>query len=108
MSLFFDADWFDAKLAARGMDRTALAQAANIDRGELHALFTNARNATSAELKAIAQALGADLIEVTLRSGVAEREAPSDADAGARIDNIEARLDAIDSWLDEMESKKRA
>jgi hypothetical protein len=46
-----------------------------------------------------------------LRSGVATREAPSpDAPPSDRIESIEARLDAIDSWLAEFEAqtKKKA
>ena len=49
MSLFFDADWFDAKLAARGLDRGALAEAAGLERSELHLLFTNERAASAAD-----------------------------------------------------------
>lgn len=110
MSLFFDADWFDAKLAERGLDRTALAQAALIDRAELHRLFINDRAATAAELGAFARLLNADIVEVTLRSGIAARDCGGGEDTSARIESIEARLDAIDSWLDEFErtTKKRA
>jgi hypothetical protein len=110
MSLFFDAGWFDAKLAECGLDRAALADAALIERGELHRVFTNERAATAAELDAFARVLNADIVEVTLRSGVATRGAQSDEDTSARIESIEARLDAIDSWLEEFEreTKKRA
>lgn len=110
MSLFFDANWFDAKLAEKGLDRTALADAALIERGELHRVFTNERAATAAELDAFARVLNADIVEVTLRSGVASRDAHGGEDASARIESIEARLDAIDSWLEEFEreTKKRA
>jgi hypothetical protein len=108
MSLFFDAEWFDAKLAECGLHRAALAAAAGLDRNELHRLYTNDRAATAEELDAFAALLRIDIIEVTLRSGVAARDAEPAADAAARIDSIEARLDAIDSWLAEMERKKRA
>ncbi|MGD9815622.1 MAG: helix-turn-helix domain-containing protein [Hyphomonadaceae bacterium] len=109
MSLFFDAEWFDAKLAERGLDRAAMAAAAGIERGELHRIFTNDRPPEAQELAAFAALLGADLVEVTLRSGVSTRESNPEADASDRIENIEARLDAIDSWLAAFESaKKRA
>lgn len=108
MSLFFDAAWFDAKLKERGVDRAWLADAAAMSRADLHLVFTDERAATGGELAAFAEALGLNLVEVTLRSGIASRGVDSGEDAGARIDSIEARLDAIDSWLAEMESKKRA
>lgn len=106
MSLFFDANWFDAKLAEKGLDRTALAEAALLERGELHRLLTNERAATAAELDAFARLLNADIVEVTLRSGVAARDAQP-GDASARIESIEARLDAIDSWLEEFERETK-
>lgn len=109
MSLFFDAVWFDDRLAQRGLSRGDLAAAAGLERADLHRLFTNERAATAAELDAFARLLDADLVEVTLRSGVAARgtDADPDADHGARIESIEARLDAIDSWLAEFEKSKR-
>jgi hypothetical protein len=107
MSLFFDADWFDARLAERGLDRAALAIAAGLERSDLHAIFTNTRVATAAELDAFAGCLGCDLVEVTLRSGVADRADPA-GDANDRIQSIEARLKAIDDWLAEFESAKKS
>jgi hypothetical protein len=107
MSLFFDADWFDARLAERGLDRAALAVAAGLERIDLHGVFTNERAPTAEELSAFATVLAADLVEVTLRSGVATREPDAAADAGDRIESIEARLDAIDNWLAEFEAATR-
>ncbi len=106
MSLFFDADWFDAKLGERGLDRASLAIAAGLDRADLHGVFTNERVATAAELNAFATCLGVDLVEVTLRSGVAEREA-SQTDTEGRIESIEARLNEIDNWLAEFERAQK-
>lgn len=108
MSLFFDADWFDAKLGERGLDRAALAVAAGLERTDLHGIFTNERAPTAEELAAFATVLKADLVEVTLRSGVATRVTDSAAAAEDRIESIEARLDAIDTWLREFEASKKA
>ena len=106
MALFFEADWFDARLGERGLDRGALAECAGLERSELHRLFTNERSATTDELNAFAKLLGVDLLEVTLRSGVAERSA-AEGDASARIESIEARLNAIDEWLNELEQSAK-
>lgn len=107
MSLFFDADWFDAKLTERGLDRAALAIALGLERSELHRIFTNERAPTIEEMDVFARVLQTDLLEITLRSGVAERAAPS-ADTTDRIESIEARLKAIDDWLDEFEKAKKS
>lgn len=108
MSLFFDAAWFDAKLSERGLDRAALAVAAGIERAELHRIFTNERAPTAEELGVFATVLSADLLEVTLKSGVATRDAAPSEDSGDRLADIEARLDAIDSWLAEFEAGKKS
>lgn len=107
MSLFFDAEWFDAKLTEHGLDRTALAAAAGLERSDLHLVFTNDRAATAPELAAFADVLKASIVEVTLRAGVATRAPPRVDDPTARIDDIEARLDAIDSWLAQFENRKQ-
>ena len=110
MSLFFDANWFDARLAERWLDRNALAACAGIEDSELDRLFTNERAPTAQELEAFASLLSADLLEVTLRAGVASRAASENGETtSARIEDIEARLDAVDAWLEEFEaSRKRA
>ncbi len=108
MALFFDADWFDARLAERNLDRAALAAAAGLERAELHRIFTNERAPTPEELTTFATVLAATLVEVTLRSGVANRDANPEAGAEDRIESIEARLDAIDNWLKEFEASKKA
>ena len=84
MALFFDADWFDARLSEKGLDRAALAIAAGIERAELHRIFTNERAPTAEELSAFTTVLGADLVEVTLRSGVSSRDASAEAGAEGR------------------------
>lgn len=110
MSFFFDAAWFDARLAQCGIDRNALAARTGIERNALHQLFANERAATSQELQALADALAANLVEVTLRAGVSVRVREEEqATPAARIEDIEARLDAIDHWLEEFErTRKRA
>ncbi len=108
MSLFFDAGWFDARLAERKLDRAALAVAAGLERSELHRIFTNERAASAEELSTFATVLGADLVEITLRSGVASRASEASTDPQGRIEDIEARLDAIDNWLKEFEASKKA
>ncbi|MEZ5956715.1 MAG: hypothetical protein R3C27_05820 [Hyphomonadaceae bacterium] len=107
MALFFDAAWFDQRLAARGTDRIGLAVAAGIERGDLHSIFTNERSPSAAEIAEFARILEVDVLEATIRSGVAVRESAPGADTGDRIESIEARLDAIDTWLAEFEASKK-
>lgn len=111
MSLFFDASWFDARLAERWLDRNALAACAGIDERELDRLFSNERAPSAQELEAFAALLSADVLEIALRAGVAARAVSENDETttSTRIEDIEARLDAVDAWLEEFEaSRKRA
>lgn len=109
MSLFFDAAWFDARLAEKGLDRGALAACAGLERSELHTLFVHKRAPTAQELNAFAELLGADIVEISLRCGVANPDASPVEDPAARIESMEARLDEIDAWLASLEAdRKRA
>jgi hypothetical protein len=107
MSLFFDALWFDARLAERWLDRASMAACAGIDAHELERLFANERATTAQELQAFATLLSTDLVEITLRAGVALRPAAEGGGASTRIEDIEARLDAVDAWLEEFEAAAR-
>jgi hypothetical protein len=108
MSLFFDAAWFDARLRQRGIDRAWLASAAGLDEAGLREIFEHTRAPRASELEAFSIALDADILEVTLRAGFASHAGQSGvANAGARIESIEARLDAIDAWIEDFEREHR-
>jgi transcriptional regulator with XRE-family HTH domain len=109
LALFFDADWFDARLGERGLDRAALARAAGLAIADLDRVYRNARAPTGEELTAFASVLSVDLVEVSLRAGVAVRGTAEPGATSARIESIEARLDALEDWIAELErTKKRA
>lgn len=108
MALFFDAAWFDARLLDLRLDRGALAEAAGLDREALMLIFNNQREPSAAEIRAFAGLVGADLLEVSIRCGVAARApAINGPDATARLDHLNARLDAIDDWIAEFERETR-
>jgi hypothetical protein len=107
MSLFFDTAWFDARLEALGLDRGALAVAAGLTREDLHQIIINEREASAAEIDAFATVLRVDLVEATLRSGVAARAAPEGDDPDARLDDLDARLDRIDRWLEDLTRQEK-
>jgi len=107
MGLFFDAAWFDARLSEKGLDRAAMAAAAGLERSALHQLFIHERAPSADELNAFADLLGASVVEISLRCGVADVEAPPAEDASARIESMEARLDEIEAWLASVETEKK-
>jgi hypothetical protein len=107
MSLFFDTAWFDARLEELGLDRGALAIAAGLTREELHAIIINEREASAVEIDAFATVLRVNLVEATLRSGVARRPPESAEDSAARLDDLDARLDRIDRWLEDLARQEK-
>lgn len=107
MSLFFDEAWFDFRLGELGLDRGALAVAAGLTREELHLIIVNQREPSAAELACFAEVLRADLVEVTLRSGVATRASEGEANSDARLDDLNARLDRIDHWIEQLSRRER-
>jgi len=69
MGIFFDQDWFDAKLKAAGLTRAAMAQAAGMTIDEVEMVFRDQRELDHVEVHAIARVLSADPREVASRSG---------------------------------------
>ena len=81
MGIFFDQDWFDARLKAVGLTRNAIAQAAGMTIDEVEMVFRDQRELEGREVSAIARILRVDPSEVASRSG--------SADIGPdRMDNI--------------------
>jgi transcriptional regulator with XRE-family HTH domain len=72
MGLFFDQDWFDERLKAQGLSRSAIAQAAGMTIDEVEMVFRDQRELEGREVSAIARILRVDPSEVATRSGSAD------------------------------------
>jgi len=79
MGIFFDQDWFDARLKAAGLTRGSIAQAAGMTIDEVEMVFADRRELETSEVHAIARALSVDPREIANRSGLADlaEQAPS-------------------------------
>lgn len=58
MALFFDAAWYDERLAERGLSRRVLAAAAGMTESELVLVFKDQRELSMREVSAFAELLG--------------------------------------------------
>ena len=97
MALFFDAGWFDARLAERGLSRPALAAAAGLTEGELALVFKDQRELSAAEVAAFAELLGVMATDVAGRAGVST-PIPGRADsAEIRITDLERRIATLEA-----------
>ncbi len=118
MGIFFDQDWFDARLKAAGLTRGSIAQAAGMTIDEVEMVFADRRELETSEVHAIARVLSADPREIASRSGLADmaeqapsmtprfdRSAPAAAPGGyvitrGVIAGIHERMDRLERMLE--------
>lgn len=102
MALFFDARWFDARLAARGLARADAGRVLGLDEAGLRELWKDQREVTPRDVMLLAALLGEDAAEVARRSGVSTR-APGEADPLAamalRVERLEAQVARLQAAL---------
>ena len=95
MALFFDAAWYDERLAERGLSRIVLAAAAGMTEADLTLAFKDQRELSMREVSAFAELLGVTPAEAASRAGV---RPPPVADS-QRIAALEARVAALEAEL---------
>lgn len=94
MALFFDADWFDARLGERGLTRTVLAAVSGMSEAELGLVFKDQRELSAAEVTAFAELLGVTPGEIAHHAGVS-----TPVPAVDRVAALEARVAALEAEL---------
>ena len=94
MALFFDAPWFDGKLAERGLSRGAMAAVAGLSEAELAEVFKDQREVSAGQVAAFAELLGVTAAEVADRAGVSTPTPKADpvADLERRVAALEAEI----------------
>jgi len=97
MALFFDAEWFDARLAERGLSRRVMAAAAGMAEAELALAFKDQRELSAGEVAAFAELLAAPASEVAARAGIST-PVPGEG-AEARIAALERRVAVLEAEL---------
>ena len=99
MALFFDAPWFDGKLAERGLDRVALAAMAGLSETDLALVFKDQRELSAGQVAAFAELLGVTPAEVADRAGVSTPVPGVSGDVGQKIAALERRVAALEAAL---------
>lgn len=105
MALFFDAEWFDARLSERGLTRADLAAACAMTQEDLTLVFKDQRELSAGEVALIGEILGASPAEVARNAGVATpTPRASGVSLEARIVRLEAQLAAVIARLEALEA----
>ncbi|MCR5877659.1 helix-turn-helix domain-containing protein [Phenylobacterium sp. J367] len=99
MALFFDAEWFDARLAERGLSRQVLAAAAGMAQGDLALVFKDQRELSAGEVAVFAELLGVDPREIADRAGISTPVPGQASPVEARLAALERRVAVLEAEL---------
>ncbi len=105
MALFFDQDWFAARLAGRGLSRTVLAAASGMTEAELALVWKDQRELSAREVAVFAELLGETPAEIANRAGVST-PTPG-GDPLARIAALERQVAELQGRLARLERQAR-
>ncbi len=114
MALFFDAPWFDAQLAARGLSRADAAHALGLDAEQIADLWKDQRELSVRDVRVLAGLLGVPAQDIASRAGIstpAPAETPVDTVAaltelGERLSRVERTLVELKGLLLDLRSTR--
>ncbi len=99
MALFFDSQWFDARLAALGLKRADLAAALDLTDVQLGEVWKDQRELTAENVRLIAALLDVAPKDVAVHAGVSTPVPRGSGDVEARLARLEAELAEIKALL---------
>lgn len=107
MALFFDQEWFNAKLQEASASMADVAASLRITEEEVREIWKDQRELRPNEVTMLARLLGAPLSEVVLRAGVATptpASAPQQkAQATPDLNEVIGRLEELSARFTKME-----
>jgi hypothetical protein len=99
MALFFDADWFDARLGERGLSRSLLAAAAGLQPEDLVLIFKDQKELSAGEVAVFAELLGVQAAEVAARAGISTPVPEQAEGSDDRIMALERRVALLEAEI---------
>jgi len=99
MALFFDAVWFDARLAERGLSRDILAAAGGLSADDLTLVFKDQGELSAGQVAVFAELLGVSADEIASRAGVSTPVPSQHISADARIAALERRVAVLEAEI---------
>lgn len=98
MALFFDRQWFEEKLAERGLSQRVMAAAAGMSEADLILVFKDQREVSAEEVGIFADLLGVPAAQIADRAGVSTR-VPGQDDLAGRLLNLEKKVATLEAEL---------
>jgi len=108
MALFFDAAWFDKRLASLGLVRTTVAIALGLSESEINEIWKDQRELSARDVAILANLLDATPEEIAERAGVSTPVPKAAAPADPSLKAIEERLTRVEAALEEILALLRA
>jgi transcriptional regulator with XRE-family HTH domain len=104
MALFFDAGWFDAKLAAAHLARADVARALGLSDSEIAEMWKDQRELSARHVTIIAALLNTPAKDVAEHAGIST---PLPQATDATLADLSARLAHVERSLEELKSLVR-
>jgi hypothetical protein len=102
MALFFDAQWFDARLKSVHLSRSDAARALGLSDSEIAEMWKDQRELSASNVATLAALLAVTPQEIARHAGISTpvpRPPVSLADLAARLERVEAELAALKAKL---------
>jgi transcriptional regulator with XRE-family HTH domain len=104
MALFFDGEWFNARLAASHLALGDVARALGVGEAQIAEIWKDQRELSAQDVSILAGLLAVEPEEIARRAGVSTpvpRAQPTLAELAARLTRVEAELAQIRTQLRE-------
>ena len=94
MALFFDSEWFDARLKSAGLARADVAAALGLNAEQIAELWKDQRELSVGDVRLLSALLSTPPAEIALRAGISTPvPKPSSSDAIAEFNERLARFE---------------
>ena len=111
MALFFDQEWFDARLGERGLNRLSLAAMLGLHPGEVEDMWKDQREISAREVLLLAELLGVSAQDIARYGGVTTPDPQSKPDMAsllARLDALETRIGLLEQEIATIRKRPQA
>jgi hypothetical protein len=104
MALFFDSAWFDARLAAAGLQRGDVATALGLSNEQIGEVWKDQRELSANDVRLMSALLAVPASEIATRAGVSTPVPKETSPDAARLADLDARLARVEHTLAEVKA----